>query len=432
MPTKIKTSPSGSLHSDFQNLQKVLSVNSKLNSTLDLDALLGIIMNTAAEVMNAKAASLMLFNETRTELIFKVAMGCKAASMLKENFSVKLGEGIAGTVAKTGKSVVIENVEKDKRFAKRFDQATGFSSKAIICVPLKSKTEIIGVLEAINPIARDSFCGNDIKLFEAFANQAAIAVENARMHAELLQQEKSKQELKIAHEIQQNFLPDLTQNKFDLDIAAKNIPAREVGGDFYDIIRFDGDKIGIIIGDVSGKGVPAALYMVRAISEYRFLANRTKSPSELLFALNNSLAKESQMGMFITLLYMVIDSKKKILQYASAGHHPILLRKSQTGQILSLENQGGLPVGLVEESSYDESTVFLETGDSLFAYTDGIIEARNVQGKEYSLENLKQSILKLGPSALKYTERILEDLKKFTAGAPQHDDITALTIVIPA
>lgn len=413
-----------------RNLRKILAVNAKLNSTLDLDPLLDIIMTTAAEVILAKAASLLLIDKAANELVFKVALGSKGGD-LKENFRIQMGEGIAGTVAQTGKSLIVNAPRKDKRFAQRFDAGTGFQTQAILCVPLHAKGKRIGVLEAINPVGRTNFTQDDLKLFEIFADQAATAIDNARLHGEIIKQEQVKQELKIAHKIQQNFLPDLARKHFNVSVSARNIPAREVGGDFYDCINLDGGRTGIVIGDVSGKGVPAALFMVRAISEYRFLIPRSSGPAELLTLLNNRIAQDSPLGMFVTLLDMVFDSRNQLLHYASAGHHPILHRKSSSGEVLALENVGGLPVGIAESREYQQGVVPFHQGDAFCVYTDGIIEARNAAGSEYSIERLKKVFRQPQTSATVYTEEILRDLERFSAGCDQHDDITVLTAVIP-
>ncbi|MBU9889884.1 MAG: GAF domain-containing protein, partial [Candidatus Omnitrophica bacterium] len=171
-----------------RNLQKILRLNSILNSTLELDRLLAVIMKTSAEVMRTEVASLLLIDEETKELVFRVALGGKG-SALEERFRVKMGEGIAGTVAKNGKPLVINNAQRDPRFAKRFDASTGFITRAILCVPLQAKGKVIGVLQAINPLRREGFCLSDLDLFETFAHQAAIAIENAKLHTEIVRQE---------------------------------------------------------------------------------------------------------------------------------------------------------------------------------------------------------------------------------------------------
>ncbi len=412
-----------------ENLKRVLALNSKINSTLDIDELLGIIMTTAGEVMRAEAASLMLLDEESKELVFRVALGEKG-SELKEKFRVKLGEGIAGWVAQSGEPLMVNDPQTDQRFAGRFDNATGFQSKAIICVPMHAKDKIIGILEALNPVGRTVFSNEDLALFQTFADQAAISVENARLHQALVNQEIAARELKIAREIQQSFLPDLKALSVGVDIAGRNIPAREVSGDFYDIIRLDASRIGIMIGDVSGKGVPASLYMVRAISDSRFLAPRFPNPAELLKELNNRLVRDSRFGIFTTLLYLVVNAKEKSVQYASAGHHPMMQRDAGSGITAPVDGDSGMPLGLFENVEYVLNVCKVKAGDTLFLYTDGITEARNAAGQEFELHRMKQAFAAVAGNSQEYVDRIFHALEEFTKGAEQHDDMTFVAITI--
>ena len=412
-----------------ESLRKVLALNTILNSTLKLNELLSIIMKTSSEVMSSEVASLLLIDETSNELVFRVALGGKGAE-LEEKFRLKMGEGIAGSVAASGKPEIVNDPQNDARFAKRFDKSTGFVTRAILCVPMKARGKVIGVLQAINPLQREGFSLGDLELFETFADQAAIAIENAQLHGEIVKQEKAKQALKIAHEIQQNFLPDLANHKFGIDLCALSLPAFDVGGDLYDVIALDRDRVGDVLGDVSGKGVPAALYMVRAMSEYRFLAPQAKDPAELLTALNARLAVNSPFGMFLTMICLLIDRNTNTVQYSSAGHLPILLRKAADGKTEILKGAQSPPLGLMPETAFFLNTVHLESGDALFLYTDGVVEARDKNGKEYTIERLAECAKGEADSATAYSERIFEEVRKFTTGADQHDDITALTVVL--
>jgi len=428
-PVRAKKKSPPARNKEAANLRKVLAVNAKINSTLNLDELLGIIMKTAAEVMRTEASSLMLVDEATQELVFRVALGEKGKDLV-EKFRLKMGEGIGGYVAKTGEPVVVNDPAGDPRFAKRFDKATGFSTKAILCVPMKNRDKIIGVLQAINPIGRPRFEKDELGLFEVFADQASLSVENARMHSELVRQERAKQELAIAHQIQQNFLPDLSQQGFSADLAARTLPALMVGGDFYDVIRVSDTKTSIVIGDVSGKGVPAALTMVRAISEYRFLVSQHSSPAELLHHLNDRLCQNSSFGIFVTFLCLLLDTDQKKIIYSSAGHHPILMREAKSSEASFLTDAGGIPLGLMPGSVYAQAERSVASGDAMMLYTDGVIEARDRAGKEYGAERLKLFLQAGRSSAAEYSERLLEDYRQFTSGAPQHDDTTVLAIKI--
>lgn len=410
-------------------LRRVLAVNQRINSTLNLDELLGIVMSTAEGVMEAEAASLMLIDGNSNELVFKVALGEKGNELV-EKFRVRMGEGIAGAVAETGKPLIVNGTRGDPRFASRFDQATDFSSRAILCVPLRSKGKVIGVLEALNPIGRDGFSDGDLELFECFADQAAIAIENARLHSEILRREKTKQELEIAHEIQQGLLPDLSKRAFGMDIAAVTVPAREVGGDFYDVIDLGGSRAGVILGDVSGKGVPAALYMVRTLSDYRFLAPRSPGPAGLLGMLNEGLSRDAPLGMFVTVLSAAVDIRTRTVHYASAGHPPLLGRQARSGRVEVLNDAKGVPLGLMPGTRYPQAEAALAAGDTLLFYTDGILEARNRKGEEYSLGRLKRCLAEPVQGMSELVQRILQDVRGFTGGADPHDDITLLALAV--
>jgi len=203
-----------------------------------------------------------------------------------------------------------------------------------------------------------------------------------------------------------------------------------VGGDLYDVIALSQDRLSVILGDVSGKGVPAALYMVRAMSEYRFLAPQAKDPAELLTMLNQRLSVNSPFGMFLTIVCLLIDKNTNTIQYSSAGHLPLLSRKAAEGTTEILKGTQSPPLGLMAETSFFLNTVHLETGDALFLYTDGVVEARDKGGKEYTIERLEKCVREEASSAKGYSERIFENVRQFTAGAEQHDDITVLTVVI--
>ena len=405
----------------------MLAVNQRINSTLNLDELLGIVMSTAEEVVEAAAASLMLLDESSHELVFRVALGEKGRELV-EKFRVRMGEGIAGAVAQTGKPLIVNQPRSDPRFATRFDEATRFSSRALLCVPLRAKGRVIGVLEALNPVGREGFTEEDLELLECFADQAAIAIENARLHSEIVRQEKTRRELEIAREIQQGLLPDLSQRAVGLDLAAAMIPAREVGGDFYDGIRLEGSKVSVILGDVSGKGAPAALYMVRTLSDYRFLAPRSAGPAALLETLNEGLCRDARLGMFVTVLSAVVDPRAQTVQYASAGHLPLLIRRAKSGRVETLDDAKGIPMGLAPGTRYPQAEAALAAGDLLLFYTDGILEARNRAGEEYSLDRLKRRLAEPAPNASELAQRILRDLRDWTKSAEPHDDITLLIL----
>ncbi len=413
------------------NLSALVEISKIINSTLDLDALLTMIMEIIKQVLNAESGSLLLIDESGGELLFRIALG-PSEKELKEKARLKLGQGIAGWVAAHGEPLRIPDVSQDKRFDPSMDETLGHKTLSILCVPLQVQGKTVGVLEAINSKNPGGFSDDDMELFMAFSSQAAVAIESARMHTRLLEQQRVEHELRIAHQIQQNFLPSSFPKLAGAKLYARTVPAWETGGDFFDVVDMGEGRIGAVIGDVSGKGVPAALYMVKALSEFRFRSpGGALSIDKLLEALNDSLFDHSTSGMFVTLLYVVVDTAARALSYGNAGHLPLMRKSGGSGGVEALDGGSGIPLGITRGARYATHTVTLEKGDVLLLYTDGIIEARNRKGREFGLPRLRRLLASgrtAGPEAL--VKRVLRSVERFSKGMPRHDDLTALAIRI--
>lgn len=412
------------------NLSALVEISKIINSTLDLDALLTMIMEIIKQVLNAESGSLLLIDESGGKLLFRIALGSNEKE-LKEKISLKMGQGIAGWVAAHGEPIRVSDASQDKRFDPAIDETLGQKTLSILCVPLQVQGKTVGVLEAINSKNPGGFSNDDMELFAAFSSQAAVAIESARMHTRLLEQQRVEHELRIAHQIQQNFLPSSFPKLAGAKTYAKTVPAWETGGDFFDVVDMGDGRIGAVIGDVSGKGVPAALYMVKALSEFRFRSPGALTIEKMLEALNDSLFDHSTSGMFVTLLYAVVDTLKHSLSYGNAGHLPLMRKAGESGGIESLDGGAGIPLGITKGAHYTAHTVALEKGDVLLLYTDGIIEARNRKGREFGLPRLRRllsSSTATGPEAM--VKQILRSVERFSKGMPRHDDLTALAIRI--
>lgn len=240
-----------------------------------------------------------------------------------------------------------------------------------MCVPLHADNKIIGVMEAINSHHKGGFTKKDLNLFQAFACQVAVAIENARLHKEELEMQKLNQELAIARLLQLNLLPNVPQIP-GIQIYAKNIPAEQVGGDLYDFINLGDGKVGIMISDVSGKGIPAALCMVRVISEFRPIAKTEEDLGNVLTKINKIFADNSIMGMFVTLFYLVIDKKNMKITYASAGHPPALYCMDKINYLDKAQNP---PLGIKPGLEYKYSSIDFVNNSRILLYTDGVMEA---------------------------------------------------------
>ena len=411
-------------------LGMIIEVMPLLNSTLDMEELLEAIMESAQIVMQSEAGSLMMVDEESGDLVVKVATG-----PIKDKITgmrVPRGEGIAGWVAEHGRSLLVSDVDRDKRFYRGMDEVTGFKTRSIICTPMKLRDQVIGVLEVINRNDGSSYSEDDITLLETLAHQAAIVIERAQLHQAALEKQRLEHELLFARQIQEKFWPDEPPRIPGVEIAARSEPSTQVGGDYYDFIPLPDGRIGIAIGDVSGKDVSAALLMATARMALRTQAEEgTHSLSEIFFKVNNTLYRDTSPERFLTLFYGVLDVHNLTLDYVNGAHNPPILYNWRSGEMRCLE-VGGTLVGMFENMEYEEERVKLSKGDVLVMYTDGITEAMNSSGDMFGEERLKELIVQYARrfSAIQLLQKIYDEVRIFSEGMPQHDDLTLIVMKI--
>ncbi len=417
------------LKNKVSNLSSLIEVSIIVNSTLDLDNVLSLVMEKAQAVMEAEASSVMLINEKTGALEWEVALG-EVGDQVKQKIQLRLGEGIAGWVAQNGQPLIVPDVSKDSRFSRKSDEETGFKTRSIIAAPLKVKNRIIGVAEVINPLHGKSFTQDDLELFSTFCRQVALAIDNARMHRTLLEKQKLDQQLEAARTILDSFLPQRFPNDAQqrFQVAARSLPATQIGGDFFDFMILDEDTVGMVIGDVSGKGVPAALYMARLLSDLRIHSQNDGEPASVLQTINGILVERGRRGMFVTLQYALLDLPTGRVCYASGGHLPLYWLRARAKEGTFAGSGGGAPLGIMQESRFIPKELQLSPGDYLVAFTDGIVEAKNREGKQYSMEHLRASLVRPWHSPQELVDFVVQDLQRFTEGMPPHDDLTIIAL----
>jgi phosphoserine phosphatase RsbU/P len=417
-----KSSDISRLEHKIKRLSTLIEVNGLISSSLNLDQILENVMTISKQVMNADASSLMLIDEKTNELVYEVALGA-VGEKLKQEFRLKMGQGIAGTVAQEGKPLLLEDAYTHPKFYRGHDEATGYRTKSMITVPLKVRERITGVAQVINRLDGKPFDTDDLELFIALCSMVAIAIENAKMHRSLMEKQRLVKDMEFARTIQESFLPQKAPEVQRYQFSAHYTPALEVGGDFYDFIHLDENLTGIVIGDVSGKGVSAALYMAKMGSDMRTLAFTEQSPVEALAKLNDLLAERSRRGMFATLLYIELDSRSGKLTISNAGHLPPIIKKAD-GSLMTLAKAGGAPLGMLPGMKFSQETAKLERGETVILYTDGIVEAMNAKEELYGYARFEALLRKspADPGMLKTA--IIEDVNRFTGLSPQHDDMT--------
>lgn len=246
--------------------------------------------------------------------------------------------------------------------------------------------------------------------------------------AQLIEKERMERELKVAADIQMSILPDILPAHASYDFGGRILPARQVGGDFYDVFDLGNNKIGVLIGDVADKGVPSAIFMARAHALIIAEADRSMTPGEALLMANTHITRFEKSRQFVTALYGVLDTTTGEFSYARAGHEPPLLVDSQ-GEVHRLPHQPGMALGLWEDIMLDENRVHLPKGSSLIMFTDGMTDCRDPQGQAFGLERLKQTLLGLeNVSAQSSCDQLLETLMNYQDGSKQDDDVTLVAV----
>ncbi|MBO6102557.1 MAG: SpoIIE family protein phosphatase [Opitutales bacterium] len=356
---------------------------------------------------------------SRAELISRVFKGEE----------IEFGEGVIGEAAEERTPIFIKNAAASARVVNHKDPLLKITS--MIAVPVCFRDEFFGVLAVANPMGGGSFSESDFSIARSIADQASLLLYSMNAFAQLVEKSKIDLDLSVASSVQSCILPEKMERVEGYEFAARYIPRQKVGGDFYDTFNLDGGKIGVVIGDVSGKGVAAALIMAICQTALRFLAREFSSPSEVLKALNSRMFAATRADMFITLIYAVIDTRAGKITFARAGHEKPVLASAAGAKFLASK---GAAVGMASSKIFDatisEVVEPFNPGDTLVLYTDGVTEAVDLNGEEFSSERLGALIAEnAGLSAEELNEKITGAVLAFTKGVrAQSDDYTLLAV----
>jgi len=342
-------------------------------------------------------------------------------------------EGIVGAVVQTGRGQLIADAAVDQRVVVHEDPA--LKVRSVIAVPLQFRDRFFGVLAVANSADGEPFTQTDFSLMQSLAEQAALALHNAEFLNFQLEKRQMDLDLSLASGIQQMLLPKEAPQVAGLDLDARYTPAQKVSGDFYDLFALPGNRLGVAVADVSGKGIPASLLMAMCRTDLRQIAPRHESPAQTLAELNRTLGGDLR-GMFITILYAVIDPQAGVVTLARAGHElPLFLRRDTATGVPEVEFVGseGMPLGLVPDAVFSaviaDRTERFAPGDALVLYTDGLTEAPNEEEKEFSNARLADAARALhARGARELNDGILETVHRFAGTASLRDDLTLVTI----
>jgi phosphoserine phosphatase RsbU/P len=424
-----------------QLLEAVYTVANEIATNYEVCSLMDGVLKTTLRAINAQRGAIFLADKDN-ELLPCPMCGTVHSIANGDLSKVQLGDiEISGTVAarviRDGECVLYQDTDSDSEL-NASESIMSLQLRSIICVPLRAKHGILGVLYIDSDRQDQNYSHDDLLLAASVGNSAGLALENAKMHTEILEKQRIEQDLATAWTIQEGFLiKEWPDDDSRFDVYGETRPAKTVGGDFYDYVRPAKDIVGILLGDVSGKGVPAALTMAQLLAQFRLLARDLDSPGEILKELNRGLVKRSQRGMFCTLCYLTVDLTNGHVVCANAGHHAV----AQIGKdgLSSFGDATGPPAGILADGPWIETRSVISPGDSLLLYTDGILEARSmttlVESEtpaapvEYEEEGLRRCTEKLyGESARTIIDAVNTDIQRFTAPAPPHDDCTMIAM----
>jgi len=421
--------------SDATNLRQMAAILDglrALGSGRVLDEVLGLVMDSALEVTKAERGFMMLANP-EGELEFKVARGKGKTTLSGTTFETS--KKIPLEVFKTGKTTTVGDL-MDVDLRAQHDRTIAVGIRHVLCVPLKvtpmseagsgaRDMKVIGVLY-LDGREKSSMMSDATRAsLEAFATQAAVAIESARLYAESAEKAKTDRDLRIAAEIQRALLPEPQFDGTTCDLAAASIPCRTVGGDFYDYLDLGDRGLGFGLGDVAGKGPPAALLAVAVQTNCAAQAPISDNPAETLTRVNKALLRRAIEARFATMFYGAITSEGS-LSYCNAGQEPPLVVRADTMEWLE---QGGPVLGLLAIATYEYDTVPLNPGDLVVVCSDGVTEARNLANEEFGRDRLVDAVKgRHGHKPEAVLEHLLAVVKQFSQGAAQADDITALIL----
>jgi phosphoserine phosphatase RsbU/P len=396
------------------DLQRVQKTASKITSILDLDQLIESVVEEVTESFGCVEAGLYLHDEARHEMVLASTRGCTAHG---KGDRLKIGlEGMVGHVASTGQMHYAPDVRKDKYYI-----ACEHATLSEVAIPLHVGDRLVGVFTASHPDV-DGFPKQQLRILQALCDHVAVAVHNARrFQSERALRTALDREAQEARVIQQALLPKSSPLIPGFVISGRSVPARAVGGDWYDFIPFPDGRLGIVLADVSGKGTAAALLMSATRGMFRSLAEACCSPAEVLSRLNELLVNDFPAGKFVTMVYAVLDPATRTVVFANAGHlHPLFT--DSNGEHF-LETERGLPLGL-HCSDYSEKEITLSEGSRLVFYSDGITEAENTKGEDYGLCRLAEHAVRPGASAVS----ILDEVRSFADGNVMSDDASVVFV----
>jgi len=408
----------------YDRLELLYRLSQTFNSSLDLTEVLNRVIDEVIAKLHAERGFIMLIEPDGSQT-FRVARGLDQQTIDKPQSQVS--QSVVRQVALEGKPILTSDAQTDSRFNMR-ESIMLLGLRSVLCVPLKLKDKIMGVVYADNRFEAGIFTQADLELLSAITSIAAIAIENARLYNLAVEKGRLLRELQMAREIQTSFLPDHIPQVQGWQFAARWEPAREVAGDYYDFIPLDPDHLGLVIADVTDKGAAAALFMVFTNSIIRASVTSALSPAESIVKANRLISSKSTNAMFVSLVYIRLNTESGEAVCVNAGHNPPIFYNHQQDALQRLY-PNGMVLGIDPESPFTQRTLHLNPGDLMLLYTDGLIDAINERQEDFGLARVEQILFQhRHASAGEILARLDEALFHHIGSTTPVDDVTLLLV----
>jgi sigma-B regulation protein RsbU (phosphoserine phosphatase) len=412
------------LRQAVEELSILNEIATAIDSSMKVDEINKLIVTKCIRRVGVEQGVIRLLDQSDPDQAFKTLV--RVVDHSEDGLPFRLGLSLTGWILKHQKPLLSNDLHHDERFRGAAEEAQQI--KSVLAVPLKTRNRMVGILSVFNKRNNKPFDVDDQRLLTIIATQSAQVIENARLQEEEARLRVMEEDLRVARSIQEGLVPKSVPQVEHVGLYGFTAPAREVGGDYYDWIPLPDGRIGCVVADVSGKGMPASLLMAQLQAAFKAQAQSGKSPDEVITTVNQFLGATMEPSRFVTLFYAVVEPAANRLVYVSAGHNPPLLwRVDGSHEWL---RQGGLMLSPVSLVPYEAHTVEFGPGDGVAIYSDGVTEAENRDGIQWEESNLETTIMQ-GPrtSAEEIGLRIKTALENFVAGNEQSDDIT-LAIVL--
>jgi serine phosphatase RsbU (regulator of sigma subunit) len=404
-----------------ERLRTVLEVSNAVQTRLDMNELLGEILDRLFGVFPQADRGFIMLKEDGGELATKAAKerGKTKPAAITVSKSI-IDKALTGRVA-----ILSADAMSDTRFGAAMS-IMNFQIRSMMCAPLFAGDEPLGIVHLDTTRQDKRFTRDDLDLLTAVANQMALSVANARMHKRLINQQRIERDLALARQVQESFLPRKLPELPNVEFAATYKAALDVGGDFYNFTLLSGGRVALVIGDVAGKGIPAAMVMAQMTSDVRSFVQGDPTPAHVVKRLNTEQCARNTDG-FVTVIYGILDPAARTLTLVNAAHPPPIVRRAD-GAVAEQQDLTNFPVGAMEDAEYQAETIQLQPGDVIALFSDGITEAMDARQDLFGVDRLKAAVSKPAASARDVMANVLADVQSFVGGAYQSDDLTLVCL----